>query len=61
VISQTQRLLPDNTKTQNTHKTKTAMPPAEFEPAPRKQAAADPCLRPRGHRDLHRVSNSMPK
>jgi len=39
--------------TWNTHKGETSKLPAAYEPAPRKQAAVDPHLRPRGHLDRH--------
>jgi len=39
--------------THSNHKRQTSVPPPGFEPRnPRKQAAADPHLRPCGHRDL---------
>ena len=40
----------------NTHNRQTSMPQAGFEPTiPGEQRAADPRLRPRGHRDRHDV------
>ena len=46
---------PEAETTHNTHKRKTSMPPAGFEPAIPARAAADPRLRPRGYWDRHNL------
>jgi hypothetical protein len=44
--------------THKTHKNQTFMTSAGFEPViPKKQATADPRLRPRGHQDRHLMSS----